>query len=66
MRKTTATAGGGTVLAGGGYSVHESISYWDGFATYLPIYVSGLCVAVAILAIVCISLWRRIKALEGK
>ena len=65
MKKTTATASGGTAMAGGGYGILEMTSTWDGFAIMLPWLVVGLYCAVVLLAMASLSMWKRLKSLEA-
>jgi hypothetical protein len=65
MKKTTATASGGTAIGGGGYGIFEATSTWDGFSTNLPLIMIGLYCAVIVLGMVSFSLWKRLNALES-
>lgn len=64
--KTTQTTAGGVAAGGGGYGIYESTSYWDGFATNIPLMLIAGYVAILVLGFICFSLWKRVKALEGK
>lgn len=65
MGNITKNSAGGTAAVGGGYGVYEVTNSIDGFAYLIPLFAVS-CVAVVLLAFAVFSLWKRVKALEGK